>query len=108
MKEVQAAMPEADIELDEELSFWGEYCCRDDRHLFSTLDTMFANDCSVFLKDKAGMVINGEIALPMLSDVPIEFEGFKIDESAQMKSNAKSWATFDTARISYGSSWAEQ
>lgn len=95
------------IGFDEAPSFWGEYRCRDDRGLFSGSEVVFSNKSCIWLQDKAGMHIEGDICLPMLSDDPVVFEGFKVQESPAVKTGANSWAEYNTAIIRFGPSWKD-
>jgi hypothetical protein len=100
-----AKIPYVKVSLDEKPSFWGEYRCKDERNLFASPDTVFSNDCNTWLQEMAGVHTKGKISFLTLSDETIDFEGFKVNETAEAKTNNKPWAAYDTPMVRYGASW---
>jgi hypothetical protein len=86
--------------------FFCDFRFYDDRRLFMKPGFIFADSGSISFTDATGLQFNGALNLPMLSEKPIFFQGFKVGAAAATPA-MQPWGAYDTSRIRYGPIWRE-
>jgi hypothetical protein len=104
MEEGRYVLPDLETDISTPPAFFCEYRCNDDRQLFLKPSLVFASAGRIMFADLMGLQLSGSIHLPMLSDEPVTFEGFKVEDTDLLQ-NERPWSAFDTSAIRYGADW---
>ncbi|KAF2194449.1 hypothetical protein K469DRAFT_705902 [Zopfia rhizophila CBS 207.26] len=80
-----------------------EFRCREERERFMEEGTVFGHTGSLDFTSEGYLTFKGRINLPMVSENPITFEGFKTSNGPQRYS--KPWHEYPLASVKFGEDW---